>query len=329
MIESKRRPFSYKVARFNKELGDPSLTLEKLLRKALKAQPKALDRAENPDGAEFRFLNYHALHSITGTEPVYGCEFLAYEKGSDQSTIKLDPTAEEIDVDSVKPGSGSEFLSGAVYFGVVDNHVVLVGSRALRSLDLEKYLNWFLTRKSKVLPEDNYVALADHVPNKKKTPYKGVKGIEITRSLEMEPTTAAKPDSEEEKSKLIPLRAKGEAWNALKEFLGLGYDLPAELNVNDLTKVPDIEVKLFLRWKSKKGEDDQDFLNSIARNMSHVEDEFDYKVHTKTGTIKKGDFKIFEPVTFKWNKGRPQFDDLFPKMATWLASLIESGKIKP
>jgi len=91
-MSDKRRNFVYKVATFLKETGDETLTLQKLLKQAIAKVPKALERAENPeaDGVEFRFLNYAKTHTpATSADALFGCEFIAFEKGADQSTIKL------------------------------------------------------------------------------------------------------------------------------------------------------------------------------------------------------------------------------------------------
>ena len=326
MADHQRKKFVYKVASFLKDPG-ANITLEKLLQSAVKKHKKALDRAENPDAnVEFRFLNYTGTHldkENPGT--LYGCEFLAFEKNADHSTIKIDDNAEQVDVDIVLAKQGEEFLAGSVYFGVADNHVILVQSRGLRSKDLESYLNWFLIIKAKVLGEDNRVGLADHTPKKKSI--KGVKGIEIKGSMQMEPVTMPKPSGKGEISKSKLVHIGGTAWEVIATLLKGAYDLPTELKVDDLSKLPNVEVKVFLKWKASKDEDDINFLNSIAKNLSHVGDEFDYTVKTKTGTIKKDEFKVEQDHTFKWGKGRPHFDDIFPKMASWLAELVQSGKI--
>lgn len=331
MAGTKTRNFIYKTAVFLQETGDAKVTLESLLKKAVAKTPMALDRVENPDGAEFRFLNYANPHlSSSHTVMLYGCEFLAFEKGADQSTIKLDPTAKEVDLNAITARSGEEFLAGAVYFGVVGNHVVLVQSRSLRAIELEKYLNWFLVQRTAVLPEDNRVALTDHIPVKKRSMFQGVRGIEITAPVHLQPVAATSGSTSlpggEQRSMSVKLA--GKAWNAVKALIGDGFDLPDHLTVADIAHAPEVEVSLYLRWKAERGEEDLEFLNSVARNMSHVDEEFGYDIHTRAGTITKGDFKIFQSHTFKWGDGRPLFDDIFPKMSAWLAALIKSGRVE-
>jgi len=329
-MEYQRKKFVYKIATFLKATGDKTVTLEKLLHQALKKFPKALDRAENPDGTEFRFLNYSGNHLIAeSAQSIFGCEFLAFEQGADQSTIKIDPSATSVDVDAMLANKGEEFLAGAIYFGVAGNHVVLVQSKALRSKDLEAYINWILVEKTKVLSADNRIGLADHTPSKKTV--KGVRGIEISSPIHLEamslPIAKGDREKQEEKHAFVPLKFGGKAWDVVKTMFGDGFDLPDGLKVADLANAPDIEVKVFLKWKASRNEDDVDFMNSIAKNLSHVSDEFDYTIHTRTGTITKDEFKIEQPFSYGWSKGRPKFEDIFPKMAAWLAELVELGKI--
>ena len=185
---------------------------------------------------------------------------------------------------------GEEFLAGAVYFGVVDNHVILVQSRGLRTLDTEKYLNWFLVQKTKVLPEDNRVALADHTPKKKKGWFEDVRGIEIEAPVHLQPIINVGPGKGAKggiADKSLSLQLGGKAWEAVRAIFGDGFDLPTELKVDDVAHAPQVEVKVMLSWRGTKNEDDHDFLGAIAKNMSHVDDEFGYTVHTRTGKIGK------------------------------------------
>ena len=326
MPDSRTRYFQYKRARF---LVDPAgSTLEALLRTAVSNAPIALDRAENPQGDNigFRFLNHATDYAISANAAaIYTCEFIAFEKGADQSTIRLDNTAPEVDIDAVTAGEGEEFLAGGVYFCCTDNHVVLVQSKALGTVELEKYLNWLLIQRTGVLPNNNRVELADHAPDRRRISFSGIKGIEITAPVHLSPT---RTDSGRYREEVLGLRPTGKAWEAVKALVGDSFDLPQELTVEDVTHAPDVQVRLYLKWKAPRAADDEDFAASIARNMRHVDDEFDYTIYTRTGRIGKEDFKIQQQHSFRWDKGRPVFDDIFPKMAGWLNQLIQSGRVR-
>jgi hypothetical protein len=335
MAEIKRRKIVYKVATFLKPTGNPGTTLESLLQLARKKLPKALDRFETPTSSthERRFINYALVHTgKNGNGSIYGSEFLAFEHGESQSTIKIDPTATEISVAAIQAGKDKEFLAGYVYFGVLGNHVVACQSRGLRVKELEDYLNWFLITKSKVLPDDNRVTLCDHVPKSKKAHFKGVKGIQLTAPVHMHPSAETQKKAEDDnvaakaaksalrkqkkaghpaeepetKSQFYPVKLAGKAWDAVKSLVGDTFQLPEEIDVDNLSNTPEIEVQIFLRWKGRHFEDDSNFLDGVASNLRHIDDEIDYEVRGSSGTLGKDDIKIFKELNFNWNKeGRP------------------------
>ena len=348
MATSKQKRFIYKVARFLKSPGDSKVTLESLLRAAIKKVPTALKRVENPPGSdtEKRFINYSLTHrGLDEGGQIFGCEFFAYEEGEGQSTIAIDPNATEVSVDAVVAGKGKEFLAGAVYFGVAGNHVVVCQSRGLKAQELENYLNWLLVTKAKLLDEENAVNLNDHIPKSKKALYKGVRGIEIKGPVQLTPTAAVEAQAErdrevaasakgkkktaqESKSAYYPVKLAGRAWEAVKTLVGDSFQLPSEIQVDDLTDTPELEVQIFLKWKGHHGEDDSDFLDGVASNMRHIDDELDYEIRSSSGTLGKDEIKIFKVQSIPWTKKvRHEFESIFPKMSDWLAGLIQGGKV--
>lgn len=355
MALTKSKRFLYKRVKFLQALGDPKTTFESVLRAALKKLPSVNGRMEKPTGSgvEKRLINYSLLQTNRGGEgTIYGCEFIAFQEGEEQGTINVKDTGiTELPVSAIKAGKDHEFLAGTVYFGVCDNHVVLCQSRGLKTKDLEDYLNWLIAQ-SKVLPEGNRISLNDHIPEKGKETFKGVKGIEITAPVQMEPTSpeAQKPPSNvmavrqdgewipqegdwntpDTKKAFFPIKMVGKAWDALQVLLGENVQLPTEITVDNLTNTPEIELKIFLKWKGKHHEDDSDFLDGVASNLRHIDDEMDYTVTGKSGSMSKNDIKIFYNTTVHWTKsGRPDFSHLFPKMIDWLSILLRDSKVDP
>ena len=336
MNETKPKKLYYKTAIFLKEFGDQSVTLESLLRMACKRVKKAKERMYAPQQDEQRHLiNYHAGHANTEKKGnIFGCEFLGFEEGASQSTLATGMDAEELDMDALPAEKGKEFLEGSVYFGVSANHVILMPSRALRSKQLEAYLNWFLVEKAKVCTKDYLLRLDDHMPEAKKQKIaKDVLGMRISAPIKWSDNSeqVGKPSVTTAKSatKLSKVRPYGAAWEAVKAIFGEALSMPKGLILENLADTPDIEVSLSLRWMGKKEEDEVSFLDGIASNLRHVDDEIDYNIQTKTGSIGKDDFKHFRSISTEWHKGRPLFDSLFPKMADWLGDLIRNDIIDP
>ena len=331
MQDTKRKRFIYKTATFLQDLGDPAVSLETLLVKALKKLKKAVDRRYNPqqDGLEYRLINYSLQHlGNAGSPTMYGCEFLAYEKGADQPTLDIDPDAEEIDVSALRPEGQKEFLSGSVYFAVYKNHMVLTSSRGFGSQELEGYLNWLLVEKAKVLPKENAVQLDDHIPDSTKAKMKGVKDITFSAPVHWTVNVGGPGQAPSTSSAVSVSPKAGEGpWGAFQAFLGKAVKLPSKVKLSDVTETPEIQVKLVVSWKPKHGEDDISILDGIASNLRHIDDEIDYTVLTKSGQVTRDDFKQFKHFNVNWVNGRPRFDELFPKMALWLAYLVQNDMI--
>ena len=339
-IAPKRKRFLYKEAKFITEIGDPDVTLESLLKCAIGKLKKAAERMEKVAGdADVRFLNYHLQHNTGEGQSIFGCEFLGYERGADQSIINLDPDAEEIDVNAIPAGPDREFLSGAVYFAVKENHVVLFQSSALRTLELESYLNWLLKEAAAVIDKDNALLLADNISDQDKSKLKGVRGIRIKAPVTMT-SEVQKPagnamsrgkrpqNTQQTQSQSITIKPTGKAWQAFKELFDDRFTLPNRFTVDDLAKIPELQVEVLLHFKGRHDEDAGDFLDGLATQMRHINDEFDYTVEAKHGSCSRDQMKLFKEFSVAWTaKGRPKVEDLFPKMAKWLASLISDGRV--
>ncbi|MEI6569262.1 MAG: hypothetical protein WCR20_21460, partial [Verrucomicrobiota bacterium] len=86
--------------------------------------------------------------------------------------------------------------------------------------------------------------------------------------------------------------------------------------------------QLYLRWKGRHKEDENQFLDSIASQLRHVTDQIDYNIVGKNGSTSRDKIKLGKDVSVPWTaSGRPKFDLLFPKMAEWLASLVNDGSV--
>lgn len=322
-MDKKTKKFLYKTAYFNKPLQNE--TLQTLLVAALKIHPKPMRRRHTPvsDEATFHLINYNQNHGKKGPGGnLFGAEFFTYTQGSDQSTLEINEEADELEVDQIfPPDKNKEFLDGTLYFGVLENHVIILQSAKLRSLALERHLNWLLIEKTKVLDNENYVALIDHIPlNKKK--FKGVRGLEITTPVSFKPVGSSTQTTN------VTIEPTGRAWASMQSLIGEVFDLPTHMNLKEITEAPMFQLKLSLTWQRKRSEDDNDFINNIAYEMRHVGEEFDYVIDTSSGKITKDQFKLEKKYSIEWKKGRPAFNDIFAKMLEWLEDLVNNGNLK-
>lgn len=327
MKTTRTKSFAYKQAHFLQQMDD--LSLEQLLKAAIKKSPKPLRRQHNPSGDNetFCLLNYAKDARPASGGHIFGVEMLSYVKGADQSILGIDADADEIPVSFVEASKDQEFLEANLYFGVLKNHVILMQSSALQAKHLEDHLNWFLIEHTAILHEDNRVELHDAVPDDSSTRnmVKGATGIKLTSPVNWSPVEASSGRAEE-----VRLKPSGQAWNALQAFLPW-LDLPDYLSAGNLESKTTLRMELLLKWvRSGNDEDKQDFMAGIARQMRHVEDQVDYSVQTKDGEIGKEKFKIKKgPFQVPWTKGQPAFDFVFPSMLSWLSELAKQGKIQP
>lgn len=322
----KRKNFLHKEAVFSKEQGR---TIEQMLNDALGGMSQVGSRMqEGANSGEKRFINYHLLHS-TQNGPMYGCEFLAFETGADQSIIELQEGATELSVDAVPAGEDKEFIGGSVYFGVKGNHVIFFQSTSLRSIELEAHLNWLIREKAKLIDPETILTLNDHISTKTRHKIKGVKGIKMSSPL-VGKSVAIAPNKMADGAGEISIVPKGNPWESLKAIFGNAFEMPTHFKAEDLTQLQELEIQIYLRWKGRHDEDENDFLDGLANQMRHVDDQIDYSIDTKNGEFSKDKFKLNKDHQVAWtDRGRPRFDDLFPKMALWLETLVKEGKVDP
>ena len=342
----KKRAFSYKRAVFVAPTAGE--TLQSLLARALQTYGLPIQRQETLalEESQFRWINYNSQKGRSGGGgAMLACEFISYTKGANLGAINFAENVAHFDVDELPPPTGKEYLEGSVYFGVLDNHVVLLQSSVLRTRDLEQHLNWLLRNKARVIMENNAVSLDDNLPAESGdlSQAKGLvldapvhfqtmgTGANVTKEDVREVRRARKRKRPKESpigthTEIIPV---GRAWDAVKAFFGEGFNLPGSLNVEDLLRSNNLRVKLQLLWTNTRGQDSADFVRNVAHRLRHVTDEVEYAVQTKSGLIGRNVFKPTQDYSIQWGKVRPNFNDLFPKMLGWLEKLLERNIITP
>jgi hypothetical protein len=345
----RKKSFIYKRAVFLGPVGTE--TLQSLLAKALGNFPFPKDREEKPDPADdqLRWINYSAKKGRKeGGDAMQVCEFICCTKGAHQGGIEFASGVAHYTVNEVPPPVGNEYLEGAVYFGALGNHVVIVQSKALRTRELEQHLNWFLRNKAGVLAENNQVALDDNIPPET-IDLRDAKGLDLFAPVHFQAVGGERPMTGEEivelkkerkkaskrgdtavsneSARLIPV---GRAWEAVTALLGDAFNLPSHMKAEDMLKSGNMRVKLSLLWQNMPGQDAGDFVRDVAHKMRHVSpDDLGYAVRTKSGAVGKDTFKPQEDVTVSWGKVHPDPNSLYPKMLEWLEKLFKDGKITP
>lgn len=115
--------------------------------KVLSRQEKITPSDEN---SGYRFLN----KSDTYKTILFG-QLVLFEKDKSQSLLELSDNVKFYDINSItsndiiidgdkRSDKKREFVDSILYFGVLNNHVMIVQSTSLRARELEAHLNWLI-----------------------------------------------------------------------------------------------------------------------------------------------------------------------------------------
>lgn len=335
--ETKSRTLHYKMAKITKS----SKTLQQMLENQLVKKGASLSLAKkreeplsgNEDGA-FRILNEPKKH-----QGMFFAQLMRWEKDKSQSTITIKDSAKSYSIRMIKTGDirqeakakkeKEEFLESVLYFGVLDNHLVLLSSQSLNARQLETHLSWLLGTQSKELPSDGMFILQDQ-PTKEarekleNSPARKVSfGSPIVGELTVDEDNNKMMKSTSAKSiQYIPTGVTGELIAAL--FKQMGAPVP---KLQDALDDANLQLKLevtYLRQTTKSG---QQFLDSLSTSLRHAHEE-DVSVSLANGTKLKGkDIKLSTDIRVAFNDGIIDDNELYHQMHNWMVSLINNDSL--
>lgn len=339
--ERKTKALTYKHAQFH--TAGP--VLKQVLAKALVDLKTIGERRESlapPDESPiWRLVGEFQIE----TEFVFGV-LLRYAPGTnptfvvdDESAVKL--TVEQMSVPVTDEGKRRELVDAVLYFGAVDNHLVMMQSASLRSDHLEKHLQWLL-HKSTALASDNTLQLIDQPPKaiREKLAKKQVKELDIGGALT--PAAAVKP------AENLPAASGGEGAKvvvkvqeqsvsdeideggagvieAIKRLLA--PDQAARLDFQKMAGA-NIEYTLKIRYKNSTTDDGQKLMNTLGSALRHAEG-VDTKIRLQGGgEIKGDDLRLSGNVRVDTYNGIPVPSEVFESIRTWLLEKLKSGDIE-
>ena len=332
----------YKRCNFHTDI--PGETLKTLLEQALNKSPKVGQRRLNVADAD------QPVYHVVGTsqsEPdgfVFGV-LMTYTPGTDPLFLVDDDSASAVLVEKLKApnttdGKRREFLESMMYFGVIQNHLVLMQSQALKAPQLEAYLQWFV-HDSKVMAGDNTFQLID-TPSKtvREKMIRGSGVRTITLGGEVVPQSAisrVQPPATTETgtpttsiknhSVSVVASATESDWGVLEALKKLmAPSQAAKIDFDQLTG-SNIEMSVTLRYKKETTEDGQklmDTLGAAFRNTEDVETVIDLK---DGGQIKGADLKLNGPIRVTSYDGQLSETEVFEGMRQWLLSKVTSEEL--
>jgi hypothetical protein len=250
---------------------------------------------------------------------VVGC-LLDFTEGFFQPTVELDDEGLELAISQLEPGERERFLEGMLFFGIQDHHCILLQSQAIRHSDFEKYLNWWLIQKTKVLAEDAYVSLDNEMTKEVRGRVSGVRSVILRAPVTLEKRTAETKDSP--KHQTLMGAVKSTIWDLLQT----DGPFSEAAKAGEALALEDIELSVEIRRVGKAKHDGESLLDELAHTLRHAEDDV-FEMDTSAGRIRGSDLRLAHQISVKTNNGVPEMADVAEKMHRYLQRLKDEGHI--
>lgn len=348
MVDVVSRRVSYKLTDFKGIDDVGGFKLSQLLSAALTKMMKVGDRRQPLAASEARPIWRLIGQFQVETEFVFGV-LIQYVPGTDAVLVVDDATADALTMEQMAApltddGKRRDVPEGLLFFGALDNHLVVMQSLAMRSPHLEQHLQWLL-HHGKVLPGTATLRLLDQPPPQvvKKVESSPVKSVSIGGDLtsaslmlppvEVEPA-AGSPPGPLPKDKVVKTTQTGEAsasggrtkLDALKELIS--PTAAASLGLDSLTESSNLQYTIEITYNRKTTEEGQTVLNRLSAALRNTDD-VDCKVRLADGTLLSGEnLKLSGPVKINLYNGLPSPAEVYEVMRTWLLEKISDGEVK-
>ncbi|HIH4316756.1 TPA: hypothetical protein ACYSBI_000672 [Morganella morganii] len=293
----------------------------------------------------FRLINKNEVYKTI----LFG-QLILFEQGKSQTLMTINDDSEFYDIDAITSEQiqllsdetltnedakkvKREFIDSILHFGIYQNHVMIVQSKALTSKDIENHLNWLIHRFSDYLNEDNFLILQDKPSEKtieimESTPVKKIKlGSVPIKAEDSNGNISIENKNIErlEKVKKIKYMPAGRGGDIIKAMLG--SDIFNDLKLEDSLDDANLQVNLEITYFRKTSKSGQNILDSLASSMRHI-DEDDIEINLDGGgTIKGGELRLRGNLSVQYYNGLIDENHLYLQMHKWLLSKVDAGEI--
>lgn len=268
-------------------------------------------------------VNYYDINAIT----------------SKQIKLAEDDAISEHDKEKIT----REFVDSILYFGIRDNHVMIVQSSSLRTKDIENHLNWLIHSFGNIFNGDDFLVLQDkptedtirkmhESPVKKinlgSVPIKNADSNDVVTLKNISdpldlPVNIREPLEKVKKIKFMPT---GKGGDIMKAAFGEGWF--NNLQLEDSLDESNLQVNLEITYFRKTNKDGQRVLDTLATSLRNLDDE-DISINLQGGGVIKGsDLKLSGKINVQYNNGLIDENDLYLQMHKWLASKVQTGEVK-
>lgn len=268
-------------------------------------------------------VNYYDINAIT----------------SKQIKLAEDDAISEHDKEKIT----REFVDSILYFGIRDNHVMIVQSSSLRTKDIENHLNWLIHSFGNIFNGDDFLVLQDkptedtirkmhESPVKKinlgSVPIKNADSNDVVTLKNISDPLDLPVNTREplEKVKKIKFMPTGKGGDIMKAAFGEGWF--NNLQLEDSLDESNLQVNLEITYFRKTNKDGQRVLDTLATSLRNLDDE-DISINLQGGGVIKGsDLKLSGKINVQYNNGLIDENDLYLQMHKWLASKVQTGEVK-
>lgn len=266
-------------------------------------------------------------------------QLVTFERGSYQTVINDDPTAKTLSLNAVTPpvidNVQQQYVPGVLYFALLQNHVVVVQSSAVRTSAFEQHLAWLLRTKSGILSNHEGFVLKDEPQpaTKAKIRKSHVKSVSLGRPLMTESVGKSDDGTKDmQAGKTKKFQPDGVFINFFKDFFNDSEQFE-KLGLENGLFDGNLEVWIEIRYPKRqrsKSEDSIKLLDNLGIALRDI-DEDQAKLELSDGSVVQGrDLRISSNLEIKISeKGLPEEDDIFNEMGSWLQEQIKNGVISP
>lgn len=327
--ETKPKTLHYRRATFLQGNNDLQTVLKKALTKRKNVGQRLEELTSEDHTHRFINRNRNQLGMLFGS-------LVVYAEGTNRPLVTIETEKTELDIEQIAPPmKGSkrrEFLDSILYFGIKDNHVLLVQSPSLTSRQMEAHLFWFL-HQAGVLSDEDGVSLNDYTPKatKSKIEKAHVKKVSIGTPLEADPVIDDEAHNRAggavEKVKRVRYTPHGLGFDFLK--VALGDQWLNKLKLDEALDDSRLQVSLEISYSYSTTEKSQKLLDNIANSLRHVEQD-DIRIQLKNkGVIHGKELRLSSKIDVRAYGGVLDESDLYPQMHNWLVESLEQGIIDP
>lgn len=358
MRESRSKVIQYKRAVIPNCTATLQQIIESIISESGTAHKVSTRREQiNPadSNSGFRMVN----RSSTFKTVLFG-QLILFEQGKSQTLMTIADDVNYYDINAItskqiklaeddeiteadKQKITREFVDSILYFGIRDNHVMIVQSSSLRTKDIENHLNWLIHSFGNIFNGDNFLVLQDKptedtIKKMHESPVKKINlGSVPIKNADSNDTITIKNISDSldlpaairepvEKVKKIKFMPAGKGGDIMKAAFGEGWF--NNLQLEDSLDESNLQVNLEITYFRKTNKDGQRILDTLATSLRNLDDE-DISINLQGGGVIKGsDLKLSGKVNVQYNNGLIDENDLYLQMHKWLASKVQTGEVK-